>query len=80
MNPRAKLVHQWLVASTSYRIVAIARATAGYEDIFVLEIRRLDSLGNDRWEEVQRWDHSPTDSLMMIMTQSLLSRKSNDAV
>lgn len=53
--PTGKLVHQWKSSGTDYRIVAIGRHTAGYEDKYLMEKAEIDALGGLRWIWVHDW-------------------------
>lgn len=53
--PTGKLVHQWKVGDVEYRIVALGKWSAGYEDSYLLEKAETDSLGGLRWVKVYDW-------------------------
>lgn len=53
--PTGKLVHQWKSGDTDYRIVALGKWSAGYEDVYLLEKAETDSLGGLRWVQVHDW-------------------------
>lgn len=67
----AKLVKQWAVDTTSYRLIAVAKWSSGYTDIYVLERATKDALGGDNWAEVQRWDTQDKRSTFNILAAGL---------
>jgi hypothetical protein len=50
-----KLLANWRHDGKSYRLVATANYTIGYEDNYVVERQEQDSLGGARWEAIESW-------------------------
>jgi len=51
MSNKAQLIFQ----GTKFRVVALARYSAGYEDDYVLERQDTDALGDKQWIKVHAW-------------------------
>ena len=53
---RGSLLVEWSMGTDQYRLIAVGKHTAGYEDIYVIEQLGTDSLGEPCWERVDKWD------------------------
>ena len=55
-NSKAKLIHEWKHDANRFRLIAIAKFSPGYEDIYTIERCDQDALGNERWLSVDTWE------------------------
>jgi hypothetical protein len=75
-DPRATLIHEWDHGKERYRLVAVGRFSAGYEDKLILEKLGSDGLGEPSWSLVMRWETPDVPSDIEILISAIKSLRS----
>ncbi len=72
---KAVLVHEWDAGKERYRLVAVGKFSAGYEDEYVIEQLGADAIGEPKWTGHARWKPEPGDvnTLLVAAIKSLQS-------
>lgn len=66
-KPRGQVVRSFDFNKKSYRVVALGKHTAGYQDQILLQEREVDEVGGERWTSVVSSDKEDNDTQLLLL-------------
>lgn len=70
---RATLIHEWDHGKERYRLLAVGRISAGYEDSYVIEELGSDGMGEPRWTAHAQWNSKDSNEPMTLLVGAVKS-------